>query len=249
MTHASGRFARMPVRSAVFGLFLALICSNPLFAQMGGGGMAQGLLKEKLASIKASVAENQQNLHRYTWTETSVITVNGREMPPNESLCSYGPDGKVQKVPVGGAPDSASGNHGGRLMQRVVERKKADMTDYMQQVGRVIALYVPPDPQKMQQAFEAKKVSFEHDNGQAGLVFKDYEQSGDSMTIDFDTASLKIRTLKVRTWLDSPQDAVTLTVDFATLPDGTNHPSRTTLDAQAKGIHVVSTDSNYRKAG
>lgn len=247
MAHASRGFVRMSIRSALFGLFLALVSAHPLFAQMGGGGMAQGLLKEKLASIKASVDENQQKLHRYTWTETSVITANGREMPPKQSICSYGPDGKIQKVPVGGAADTTSENHGGRLMQRIVEKKKADMTDYMQQVGQVIALYVPPDPQKMQQSFEAKKVSFEHDNGQAGLVFKDYAQHGDSMTIEFDTASRKIRTLRVSTWLDSPQDAVTLVVDFATLPDGTNHPSRTTLDAQAKGIHVVSTESNYHK--
>lgn len=246
MTHASRSFVRMSIRSALFGLFLVLVCIHPLSAQMGDGGMAQGLMKEKLASIKVSVAENQQKLNRYTWTETSVITVNGREMPPKESICSYGPDGKIQKVPVGGA-DTTSESHGGRIMQRIAEKKKADMTDYMQQVGQVIALYVQPDPQKMQQSFEAKKVSFQLDNGQADLVFKDYAQHGDSMTIDFDTASRKIRTLKVNTWLDSPQDGVTLVVDFATLPDGTNHPSRTTLDAQAKGIHVVSTESNYHK--
>ena len=249
MTHATRGFARLFARAALYGLIAALL-SGPLFAQQAGeGGMAQGLLKEKLAAIKASASENQRKLRGYTWTETSNITVNGREMPPKESSCSYGPDGKIQKIPVGGSTDASEGNRGGRIMQRVVEKKKTEMTDYMQQVGRVIALYVPPDPQKMQQAFEAQKVSFGHGNGQADLVFKDYAQRGDSMTVDFDIASRKIRSLKVRTWLDSPQDAVTLSVEFASLPDGTNHPSRTTLDAQGKGIHVVSTDSNYRKKG
>ncbi len=68
------------------------------------------------------------------------------------------------------------------------------------------------------------------------------------MTVGFDPVARKIRRLDVHTYLDTPQDAVTLAVDFASLPDGTNHPSRTTLDAKAKGIRVVNTNSNYRKA-
>ena len=67
------------------------------------------------------------------------------------------------------------------------------------------------------------------------------------MTIGFDTAAKKIRTLNVKSYLDNPQDGVTLLVEFASLPDGTNYPMRTTLDAQAKNMHVVNTNTNYRK--
>jgi hypothetical protein len=69
------------------------------------------------------------------------------------------------------------------------------------------------------------------------------------MTIGFDAAAGKIRSLDVNSHLDSADDTVMLKVEFASLADGTNHPSRTTLDAPAKGVHVVNTNTNYRKIG
>ena len=233
---------------ALFASMSAVLCTHPLIAQ--SGPMAAGMLQEKLASIKASTAENQRKLHQYTWTETSRITVNGDTKPAREFSCSYGPDGKVQKIPIGGTADeTASGGGGGRLRQRIVAKKTAEMKDYMQQVGGVISLYVPPNPQKMQEAFENKKVSMDRSEGIVNLVFKDYAVPGDSMTIGFDTAAKKIRTLNVHSYLDTPQQPVTLLVEFSSLPDGTNYPLRTTLGAQAKQINVVNTNTNYRKMG
>ncbi len=217
--------------------------------------MAQsGQVQQKLAALKASTAENQQKLHQYTWLETARITVNGDAKPPRESQCTYGPDGKVQKVPIGGAPTEAasSGGGGGRrgaLRQRIVEKKTTEMKDYMQQVQGVISLYVPPNPQKMQQAFQAKKVSVSRGEGLVDLVFHDYALPGDTMTIGYDTAAKKIRSLHVASYLDNAQDPVSLLVEFSSLPDGANYPLRTTLDASAKKINVVSTNTNYRKVG
>jgi hypothetical protein len=227
----------------------AMLASGSAIAQTGGGGM-KAMLQQKVAAIKASSTENQQKLHQYTWTETSNITANGRQIPPKVSNCFYGPDGKVHKTPVGDTQEASADNNrrGGRLMQRIKEKKTAEMKDYMQQVAGVIKLYVPPSPEMMQKAFEAHKVSFDKTGGRVDLVFKDYALSGDSMTVDFDTASKKIRSLSVKSYLDTPQNPVTLEVDFATLPDGTNHPSRTTLEARGQDIiEVTSVNSNYRK--
>jgi hypothetical protein len=69
------------------------------------------------------------------------------------------------------------------------------------------------------------------------------------MTIGFDSTAKKIRALHVQSYLDSPQDGVTLAVQFASLPDGTNYAQQTTLNAQAKQLTVVTTNSNYRKMG
>lgn len=251
MNHTSGKLARALVHAALFGLsFAAVVFSSSLIAQTGGGGSMQEMLKQKVAAIKASTAQNQSKLHQYMWTETTTITANGREMPPKVSNAFYGPDGKVHKEPVEGSSDSSeqSGRRG-RLMKHIMEEKKTEMTDYMQQVGSIIKMYVPPDPQKLQAAFEAKKVSFTAGNDSADLVFKDYALPGDSMAIDFDTASKKIRALHVHTYVGASRDPVTLVVEFESLPDGTSHPSRTTLDAQAKDIEVVTVNSNYHKAG
>ena len=243
--------ARGFVHSALFGFSCAaMLASGSAIAQMGGGGGMKAMLQQKLEAIKTSSAENQRKLHQYTWTETASVTANGREIPPKVSNCFYGPDGKVHKTPVGDAEDASAGHRrgGGRLMQRIKEKKTAEMKDYMQQVSGVIKLYVPPSPERMQKAFEAHKVSFDKNGGNVDLVFRDYALAGDSMTVDFDTASKKIRSLSVKSYLDTPQNPVTLHVDFATLPDGTNHPSRTSLDARGQDIIEVTTvNSNYRK--
>jgi hypothetical protein len=255
MDSRSRKFMPKIVRPALLSLvFLNAVAGDTLLAQMGGMGQGGGL-QEKLAALKASTAENQQKLHQYTWTETAQLTLNGEPKPPKVSTCSYGPDGTVQKVPVGPPANSAQaaqsgGGHGGAFRQRIVEKKTAEMKDYMQQVQGVIALYVPPNPQKMQQAIEAKKVSLSRTaGGLVDIVFKDYALPGDSMTIGFDTAAKKMRTLNVQSYLDSPQDGVTLAAQFASLPDGTNYPQQTTLNAQAKKLTVVTTNSNYRKMG
>jgi hypothetical protein len=45
------------------------------------------------------------------------------------------------------------------------------------------------------------------------------------------------------------KDAVTLTVSFSSLPDGTNYAEKTALNAAAKQLVVTTTNTNYRKLG
>lgn len=217
-------------------------------AQPAGAGARQGLLGQKLQAVRTALSDNQQKLHQYTWTETSDITVNGRNLPPRQSTCSYGPDGKVHKVPLtAGRGEPAAGRGGGRLVHRLVEQKEAGMKESGQQLAHLIGLYLPPNPQKIGQAFRERKVSFNRAGGDTDLIFHDYALAGDSMSLDTDRADHRMRALQVHTWLQSPQAVVNLQVEFATLPDGTNHPARTTLEVPAKNLHIVNTNSDYRK--
>ena len=121
----------------------------------------------------------------------------------------------------------------------------------MGQVKTLLAMYVPPDPQHMQQAFQAGKASLNPDPG-AGvtqIVFKDYAQPGDQMTLIFSTAEKKIVALNVNTYMDNPQDTVTLAVQFASLPDSTNYVQQSVLNATAKKLQVTTTSSNYQRLG
>lgn len=202
-------------------------------------------LQQKLAAVKQSVAENQQKLRKYQWTETTQLTLNGDAKPPSQSLCQYGPSGTVQKTPMSPPPPPPSG---GRMKQRIVEKKTTEMKDYMGQVKTLLALYVPPNPQKMQEAFGAGKVSLNPspDSGTTNMVFKDYAQPGDQMTLTFRTATKKISTINVNTYMDNPKDTVTLAVQFASLPDSTNYVQQSVLNATAKKLVVTTTNSNYQ---
>src|SRR5262252_11209996 len=127
---------------------LALFCIRPACPQ-------NAELKQKLAAAKQTAAENKQRLLQYQWIETSQLTLKGYQKPPTQNSCRYGPDGQVQKTPIGPPPQQPSG---GRMKQRIIEKKKEEMKDYMQDVKGVLAKYVPPDPQRMEQAYQAGNV-------------------------------------------------------------------------------------------
>lgn len=135
------------------------------------------------------------------------------------------------------------------MKQKVIANKKAEMQDYMGDVKNLLALYVPPDPQKMGQAFQAGKASLNPSGGMVDLIFKDYAQPGDQMTLTFDEASKKIVSLSVNTYMGESKDAVTLQVQMASLPDGTNYVQQSVLNATAKQLVVTTTNSGYHKLG
>ena len=203
-------------------------------------------LQQKLAAVKQAAAENKQKLLQYQWVETTQLTLKGDAKPPTKNSCQYGPDGKVQKTAIGPPPEQPSG---GRMKQKVIAKKKAEMKDYMQDVKAVLSMYVPPDPQKMQAAYQAGKVSLNPVPGKVNLVFADYAQPGDKMTLTFDTATKKITGLNIDTYMGEEKDAVTLKVQMGSLPDGTNYEQQTVLDATAKKLVVTTTNSNYQKLG
>ncbi|HKV60766.1 MAG TPA: hypothetical protein VJO16_02550 [Candidatus Acidoferrum sp.] len=200
-------------------------------------------LQEKVAAVKQAAAENKQKLQKYQWTETTQLMLKGDPKPASTNLCRYGPDGQVQKNLVSPPPEPPSG---GRMKQKIVAKKKEEMRDYMGDVKALLSQYVPPDPQKMQQAYQSGKVSLNPAGSVLNLIFKDYAQPGDQMTLKFDTVAHKIISLDVNTYLGETKDAVTLQVQMASLPDGTNYAQQTVLNATAKQLVVTTTNTNYQ---
>ena len=233
------------VRTAL-AVFATLLFAVTAFAQTGG---ANPQLQQKLAALKQSAAQNKQKLHKYQWTEIQQVTFKGEDKPAKTFLCQYGPDGKVQKTQTS-APQQPQGRQG-RLKQHVVEKKTDEMEQYMGQVKSLLSMYVPPSPQKMQQAFQAGNVSMNPDPaaGLVDLVFKNYAQPGDQMTVAFNSSTKNISTLSVNTYMGQAKDAVTLTVNFSTLPDGTNYNEKTVLNVAAKQIVVTTTSTNFHPLG
>jgi hypothetical protein len=203
-------------------------------------------LQRKLAVVKQAAAENKLRLQRYQWIETTRVTFKGSEQPPSQNLCHYGLDGQVQKTPIAAATALPSA---GRNKQGTVEEKKAELDGTIENVKGVLGIYVPPDPQTMQQDYQAGKSSLEPVGDILNFVFRDYAQPGDRMTLSFDPAKLAIIALKVNTYLGESKDAVTLQVQMASLPDGTNHVQRTVLDAAARQLVITTTNSGYQKLG
>lgn len=242
-------------RYLVAGVVAAAMLVLPAVAQMGDG-MKNPDMDKKLAALKQSAAQNKERLRHYQWRETQQVVYKGETKKNTEYLCSYDASGQIQKLPIaapdsGQAQNSGGGRGNGKLKQRIKEKKVAETQDYMQQVQSLLSLYVPPSAQRMQRAIAAGKVSMSKTMGSdaAQIVFKDYAQPGDQMTIAFDTTSKKIQNVNVNTYLDDPKEVVTLSVQMASLPDGTNYTQQSVLNATAKQLQVTTTNSNYQKLG
>jgi hypothetical protein len=229
-------------------LLVALMLVSAVRAQQGGSD-----LQQKVAAIKQSAADNQAALRHYQWIETTQLAVKGEVKSTKQNSCLYDNDGKVQKTPIdtGQPQQQDSGGRHGRIAEKIIEKKKEEFADYLQQVKALVQGYVPPSPEKIQNAFQSGNASINPSagDGMISLVFKNYNLPGDSMTLSISAADKKMTGLSVNTYLSDPKDVVTLNVSFATLPDGTTFAGQTILDATAKKAVVTITNGNYQKLG
>ena len=239
------RLITIPALTAIVGMAMVAGASGARAQQPAGGGLLAEAVKLKLESIKQAAAANRAALSQYTWTESVQVSLNGEVKTTKQMSCRNGVDGKPQCTPVGSPPAQEQPRG---LIGKIKAEKKEEYADYIRQVKALISTYVPPDAAKMQAAHEAGNVSLSQPGaGAAGLMFKNYSLPGDSMTLDFSMATHKLTALAVNSYLGDASSGVTLAVQFATLADGTNYPAQETINAAAKGIQLLITNSNYQK--
>ena len=224
----------------------------PTAAQAAATPQAAPTPQERVAALKQSLAESQKAIRQDQWIETTIISLKGEEKARTQKRVYYGADGKLQKLPMAGAapPQQAApsgGRRGARIKEKIVENKKDDMKEYMERAAALIQQYVLPKPEDIQRARDGGKVqSTTAGPGLARLEFADYLQPGDRLAVDLDAAANRLKGLTVATYLDQPEDAVTLAVQLGALTDGTSYTAQTTLDATAQNIRVVIQNAGHR---
>ena len=226
------------------GLILAAILAVP------SGLRAQNAMQQKMAQVKEGIQANQAALKTYTYQQHTQIYYKGEAKRQKNYSVISGPDGKPQKTSLDSPapPAQESGRRGGRLKKEVVEKKVGEMKEYMEKAQQLIEQYVPPNPKKMETAFSSGAATLsEAGPGVVKLTFNNYVVSGDSMTMVFNSAAKKLTSISIDSYLGDEKDAVTLVVEFAELPDGTNYTAMTDLTAKAKSIEVKTTNDSYRK--
>jgi len=121
------------------------------------------------------------------------------------------------------------------------------MQEYMEQALALVQKYVPPDAAKVQSAKDAGRMDVKPaGQGRVGLEFRDYLQPGDRLGVDMDLAASRLLGLNVATFLEKPEDTVTLAVKMGALPDGAGFAEQTTLEATAKNIKVVIQNGGHK---
>jgi hypothetical protein len=236
--------------------WMAAIAAASLAA--GVSGRAQqpsatpGGAQDRVAAFKQSLQQGMAGIRRYQWIETTSISLKGEEKSRKQQACLYNADGKVAKTPVA-QPEpkqqaQSGGRRGGRVKQQIVEKKTDEMRDYMERAAALIHQYVPPNPEQIEAAKEAGRIAVTpQSGGTVRLVISQYLKPSDSLTIDLDPATNRLIALAVNSYLDTQEDAVTLSVQMNSLPDGALYAAQTTLDAKAKNIRVVIQNAGHRQ--
>jgi hypothetical protein len=134
------------------------------------------------------------------------------------------------------------------MKEHIIEKKEGELKEYAQQISALVHSYVPPNPQKMQQAIQQGSGSLSRAGaGAVLLAFPNYNMQGDSMKLTISTADKGIQSAEVSSYLNNdPKDAVTFTAQFSKLPDGTNHLASATVNGEKEHLTIQIQNMNYQ---
>jgi nucleoside diphosphate kinase len=204
-------------------------------------------LQQRVAEIKQAAAANKQALAQYTWQEQETISVKGEVKKTEVYQVTIGPDGQQTKNEVSDQSASSGGRKHG-LKHHVVEHVTSEYEEYGQQIAALAKQYAKPDPEKLQAAYEQHNISLQPGGGgTVGLTIKNYIKPGDVVTMVFNRQQKAIESIQVSSYLSDPSDVVKLNVQFAKLPDGTNHVTSMQVNGVTKQLTVSTQNTNYQK--
>ena len=230
------------MRSPVARARMVTLCV--LFALSATAASAQQGSTSPFAAVKAAAERNQTQLRKYSWVSTTEVSYNGEVKDTKVESVSYGPDGQIQKNEIA---DTAAPKPPG-LRGRIAERKGDEMKNEIESAVALIRGYIPPDPARLQAAVAAQNMKqLPALPGVATVAFTNYNLPNDALTLTFAIEPKAIQTADVSTWLGDPSKVVNLVVQFATLPDGTDHPATITLSLPSSNLQVTVNNTNYQQ--
>jgi hypothetical protein len=215
--------------------FLALFGCLALAASALGQDMQQ-----KAAAAKEAAARNQQALRSYSWITKTELSLKGEVKNTKIESCQYGPDGKVHKTELTEPPPPPEKKRG--LKGKMIAKKTGEMKKELEDSAALVHSYIPPAAEKIQAAIAAGKLSISPGAGTAATSRKPATRSPSPWT-----RPQAIQRITVDTYLEKPEDKVTLNVSFQSLPDGTNYAASTVLSIPNDKIEVRVENSNYQK--
>jgi hypothetical protein len=203
-------------------------------------------LQERVAEIRQASAQNKQLLAQYTWQEQQTVSIKGDVKKQTVYQVRIGQDGKQQKTQISPQQQSSNGGRERGLRGRIKEKKIGEFEQYAKQVAALAQSYAHLDPQRLQQLFQQGNITLGSAGapGEVRMVIHGYLKQGDSVTLIFNREQKALQSLEVASYLDDPQDAVTMS---AQEPGGPNHVAQMTVNGVSKHLTVTVQNSNYQK--
>jgi len=230
---------------AVVGFGLLTLTAFIAKAMPAGGQEMQA----RVAEVKQLLAFNKQALSQYSWIEQQIISVKGEQKKEELYNVQLGPDGKAQKTPVDPDSVSDSDRQARGLRGRIKERKIEEYKEYGDSIKTLIAQYIPPDRDMLQQSYQQGNVmigSVADQPGEYRVVISNYIKQGDNMSIVMNKAQMSFISLSISTYLSDPSDAVNVNVQFTQMPNGGPfHVGTESINGVSKQLTIEILNTNY----
>lgn len=193
------------------------------------------------------MAKSLQSLPQYTFKQSTVMKLKGEVKSNTLNQVYFGPDGKPQTTQLSAPPpkqESSGGGRRGRVKEKIVENKKEDMQEFVQQLVKLSNSYLVLPKEKMQAL--AQTGQFSQDATGIQLAVHDFVQPGDKLVLTFDPATKRQRKAVATTTLDG--GPVTVSADYQDLSDGLTYNAQTVISAPKKELELTMQTFEYVKS-
>ena len=203
----------------------------------------------RIDAVKQSLATSGAALKQYEWSQKVAISMKGEEKSRKDYKCSYGADGKVQKVPAAAAAEEPKKKKG--LRGKVVENKKEDIEAALKASMALLDQYSPLEAARLQTAKNTGNVSVSvpgADN-RVRITIKNYLKPGDVVELEVDGAKNTLQSVSITSSMEqeNAKGPVAAKVTYAAMADGTLYPAQQVLDLKAQSLKVDVENSSYTK--
>jgi hypothetical protein len=209
---------------------------------------------QKIEQMQKAIARNKKQLHTYRWIETTTLTIKDKPRPPKQSICSYMPDGTLQKIPLEqqeggtGRQGASFSLRGGVIRKLVAEKEKDHFQKEMKQMRALAKMYWPLNQQKLRDAQSAGQVNFDRDGTKSVIIIMhNYAKQGDEVKLTLNSSTMLAESVAVKSYFNKPKELFTAGVQFSTLSDGTVYPAITTMGAPSKKMSIAIVSSDFSK--
>jgi len=203
----------------------------------------------RLEAVKQSLATSMAALKQYEWSQKVAVSLKGEEKARKDYKCSYGADGKLQKVPAAAAAEESKKKRG--LRGKAVENKKEEIDAALKASMALLDQYTPLEAARLQTAKSTGNVSVSvpgADN-RVRITIKNYLKPGDVVELEVDGAKNTLQSVSIASTMEK-EDAkgpVAAKVTYAAMADGTLYPAQQVLDLKAQSLKIDVENSGYSK--
>jgi hypothetical protein len=206
--------------------------------------LAQPVPSMGTASMAVQITEARQKnaalMHTYSWNERSDIQKNGKSLDLRIDVCTYLPDGQLQRTIMN---DEHAPLPGGFFRKKAAEKKIKEMEGYLKGLRALLDQYTLPTAGAILNFLTTAQTSGPGPEGNLTTAGSNVVVPGDSLTIWTVAATHQTARVSVNTLYQGA--GVQMTATFRTLPTGLNYMNYATVDVPAQQLQLLVQNFDY----